>query len=70
MRPNHVKHKLQNGGRAIGTFMMEFDTTGIGRIAAQAGAEFAIYDMEHTGWSVEASLRCRSTVVSDNTLSR
>src|SRR5436190_24040885 len=53
MRPNHVKARVTAGGTSIGTFMLEFATTGIGRIAAQAGAEFAIYDMEHTGWSVE-----------------
>lgn len=53
MRPNPVKLKVQNGGRAIGTFMFEFSTTGIGRLAAEAGAEFAIFDMEHTGWSIE-----------------
>lgn len=53
MRPNHVKSKVQSGGRSIGTFMFEFNSTGIGRLAAQAGAEFAIFDMEHTGWSIE-----------------
>jgi 2-keto-3-deoxy-L-rhamnonate aldolase RhmA len=53
MKTSHVKQKLQAGGVSIGTFMFEFNTTGIGRIAAQAGAEFAIYDMEHTGWSLE-----------------
>jgi len=53
MRPNHVKQKLQAGGTSLGAFMFEFATTGIGRLAAEAGAEFAVYDMEHTGWSVE-----------------
>ena len=53
MRENTVKRKLQNGEVSLGTFVFEFDTTGIGRIAAGAGAEFVIYDMEHTGWSVE-----------------
>jgi 2-dehydro-3-deoxyglucarate aldolase/4-hydroxy-2-oxoheptanedioate aldolase len=53
MRNNHVKQKLHSGGVSIGTFMFEFGTTGIGPIAAEAGAEFAIFDMEHTGWSVE-----------------
>ena len=33
--------------------LFEFATTGIARIAAQAGAEFVMCDMEHTGWSVE-----------------
>jgi 2-keto-3-deoxy-L-rhamnonate aldolase RhmA len=53
MRSNHVKLKVQSGKRSIGTFMFEFSTTGIGRLAAQAGAEFSIFDMEHTGWSIE-----------------
>jgi 2-keto-3-deoxy-L-rhamnonate aldolase RhmA len=53
MKPNPVKSKVHGGGVSIGAMMFEFATTGIGRIAAQAGAEFAIFDMEHTGWSVE-----------------
>jgi len=53
MRGNKVKHALQNGGVSIGTMVFEFPTTGIGRIAAEAGAEFVIFDMEHTGWSIE-----------------
>ena len=53
MRVNTVKHKLANGGTAIGTMVFEFNTTGIGRIIAEAGAEFVVYDMEHTGWSIE-----------------
>ena len=53
MRSNSVKEKVRAGGVSIGTFMFEFSTTGIGRIAAQAGAEFAMFDMEHTGWSME-----------------
>lgn len=54
MHNNHVKHKLQAGEASIGTMMFEFNTTGIGRLAAAAGAEFALYDMEHTGWSIES----------------
>jgi len=53
MRDNQVKQKLQAGGVSIGTFLFEFSTTGIGRIAAEAGAEFAVFDMEHTGWTIE-----------------
>ena len=45
MRTNHVKQKLQAGGVSIGTFVFEFNTTGIGRIAAQAGAEFCLFDI-------------------------
>lgn len=53
MRTNRVKHALAEGGVAIGTMIFEFNTPGIGRIAAQAGAEFIVFDMEHTGWSIE-----------------
>ncbi|RLS82063.1 MAG: aldolase, partial [Planctomycetota bacterium] len=53
MLSNPVKQTVKSGGLAIGTMMFEFNTTGIGRIAANAGAEFAVYDMEHTGWELE-----------------
>lgn len=53
MQHNFVKQKLRDGGVSIGTMMFEFNTTGIARIAANAGAEFAVYDMEHSGWSIE-----------------
>lgn len=53
MRHSQVKQNLRHGRTAIGTMVFEFGTTGIGRIAAEAGAEFIIFDMEHTGWSLE-----------------
>lgn len=53
MRPNKVKRTLRDGGVALGTMVFEFSTPGIGRIVAAAGAEFVVYDMEHTGWSIE-----------------
>jgi 2-dehydro-3-deoxyglucarate aldolase/4-hydroxy-2-oxoheptanedioate aldolase len=53
VRTNHVKQTLQAGKTSLGTFIFEFNTTGIGRIVAEAGAEFVLFDMEHTGWSVE-----------------
>ena len=68
MRPNPVKQKVENGEVSIGTFMFEFNSTGIGRIAAEAGAEFAVFDMEHTGWSIEtirslvATSRCTDMI--------
>lgn len=64
MRTNSVKRKLQAGEVSIGTFVFEFNTTGIARIAAAAGSEFVVFDMEHTGWSIEtirtliATTRC------------
>jgi 2-dehydro-3-deoxyglucarate aldolase/4-hydroxy-2-oxoheptanedioate aldolase len=53
MIENRVKKKLAAGGVSIGTFIFEFNSTGVSRIAAAAGAEFIVFDMEHTGWSVE-----------------
>jgi 2-keto-3-deoxy-L-rhamnonate aldolase RhmA len=53
MKINRVKRTLAHGGVAMGTIMLEFSTTGIARIAAEAGSEFAVFDMEHTGWSME-----------------
>lgn len=49
MRPNKVKRALAEGGVAFGTLVLEFDTTGIARIAAAAGADFVIFDLEHSG---------------------
>ena len=68
MRTNMVKRRLRQGDTVIGTMMFEFNTTGVARAAAFAGAEFAVYDMEHTGWSVEtirmlvATTRCTDMV--------
>jgi 2-keto-3-deoxy-L-rhamnonate aldolase RhmA len=53
MRENQVKRTLAAGGVVLGTSVFEFNSTGIGRIAAGAGAEFLFFDMEHTGWSLE-----------------
>jgi 2-dehydro-3-deoxyglucarate aldolase/4-hydroxy-2-oxoheptanedioate aldolase len=53
LKDNPVKRELARGGIAVGAFLAEFATRGIARILAAAGAEFVIYDQEHTGWSVE-----------------
>lgn len=53
MRANGVKRTLRAGGVSLGTMVFEFNTPGIGRIVAAAGSEFVVYDMEHTGWSIE-----------------
>jgi 2-keto-3-deoxy-L-rhamnonate aldolase RhmA len=53
MNTNTIKHKLADGGTVVGTMFMEFATSGIGRIAANAEAEFGVFDMEHSVWSHE-----------------
>ena len=53
MRTNTIKTLLASGKVPVGTFVFEFNTSGIARIIAEAGADFVVFDMEHTGWSVE-----------------
>jgi 2-keto-3-deoxy-L-rhamnonate aldolase RhmA len=53
MRTNPVKSKLASGGRAYGAMVFEFFSPGIPQICRNAGADFVLYDMEHTGLSFE-----------------
>jgi 2-keto-3-deoxy-L-rhamnonate aldolase RhmA len=53
VRENAVKRTLAEGGVAIGTMVAEFATPGIARLAAGAGAEFVLFDLEHTGYGIE-----------------
>lgn len=53
MRDNRVKETLRAGGVSMGVMCLEFATPGIGPLSASAGAEFAVFDMEHTGWGLE-----------------
>ena len=51
--PDALKEKLARGGTALGSMVFEFFTAGIARICANAGAEFVMYCMEHTGAGFE-----------------
>lgn len=53
MRGNPVKQNLAAGGHAYGSMIFEFFTPGMPRLLKNAGAEFALYCMEHTGVSYE-----------------
>jgi 2-keto-3-deoxy-L-rhamnonate aldolase RhmA len=66
MRNNTVKSKLAAGQVPLGTFAFEFNTPGIARIMAEAGADFVVFDMEHTGWSVETIKTLIATTRSTN----
>jgi 2-keto-3-deoxy-L-rhamnonate aldolase RhmA len=50
---NALKRRLAAGGTALGSMVFEFFTPGIARILANAGAEFVMYCMEHTGAGYE-----------------
>ncbi|HEX9648441.1 MAG TPA: aldolase/citrate lyase family protein [Alphaproteobacteria bacterium] len=51
MRDNRVKDRLLQGEAVFGTMVFEFVAPGLPAVLAGAGAEFVIYDMEHSGIS-------------------
>lgn len=53
MRANPVKTALARGGCAFGTMVFEFFTPGLAQIAQDAGADFVVLDMEHSGVGME-----------------
>ncbi len=53
MRENSVKKNLAAGGSAFGSMVFEFFTPGLPRLMKNAGAEYVMYCMEHTGASFE-----------------
>ena len=53
MRHNPVKQTLASGGRAFGAMVFEFFSPGLPQICKYAGAEYVLYDMEHSGLDFE-----------------
>lgn len=53
MLENPVKQRLAAGGNALGSMIFEFFTPAMPRLLKNAGAEFALYCMEHTGAGFE-----------------
>lgn len=53
IRDNPIKIALAAGNRAIGAMVFEFFTPGLPQICRNAGAEFVLFDMEHTGLGFE-----------------
>ena len=53
MRDNPVKTTLASGGYAFGAMIFELFAPAIPQICRNAGADFILYDMEHTGLSFE-----------------
>ncbi len=68
MRANGPKRAVAGGGVSLGTMVFEFNTPGIGRIIGEAGADFVIYDMEHTGWSIETIRMLMATTRAADTI--
>lgn len=53
MLENPVRAKLARGEPAFGHMAFEFFTPGLCRIAANAGADFVLFDTEHSGVGIE-----------------
>jgi 2-dehydro-3-deoxyglucarate aldolase/4-hydroxy-2-oxoheptanedioate aldolase len=53
MRENHVKRRLARGEVCLGTLVLEFSSSGLPRIAQQAGVDFVLFDQEHSGWTTD-----------------
>ena len=54
LRDNPVKRRLMQGESVLGTMVFEFFTPGTPQILRAAGADFAIFDMEHSGVGMDA----------------
>lgn len=54
MRANPVRERLLSGATTYGIMATEFLSPGFSQIAANAGAEFIIFDMEHGGIGIDA----------------
>lgn len=54
IRQNGLRRRLAEGRAAFGVFATEFFTPGFCQIAANAGAEFVLFDGEHGGAGIDA----------------
>ncbi len=53
MAQRTLKQRVHGGDYVPGTMIFEFFSPGMARIAEEAGCEFLMYDMEHSGLSIE-----------------
>ena len=51
---NSLKEMAQTRRGKFGTFLVEFNTPGIGQIMKAAGCDFVLLDMEHSGFSFDS----------------
>jgi 2-keto-3-deoxy-L-rhamnonate aldolase RhmA len=56
MNESVISRAISERGIAVGAMLYEFNTSGIMRMLAAAGVDFALFDLEHTGWDA-GSLR-------------
>jgi len=61
MSENAITQAIAARGAAVGAMLFEFDTPGVMRILASAGADFALFDLEHTSWDAGSLRRVLAT---------
>ena len=54
MTQNIMKEMAQTRRAKLGTFLVEFNTPGIGQIMKAASCEYVLLDMEHSGFNFES----------------
>jgi len=53
MNSLELKTAWQQGNITVGTWIFEFNTPGIARLAASTGVDFVVYDQEHSGFGID-----------------
>jgi 2-dehydro-3-deoxyglucarate aldolase/4-hydroxy-2-oxoheptanedioate aldolase len=53
VRDNPVRRRLDAGEVVLGTMVTEFATSSVARLTAAAGAEFTLFDLEHSGYGID-----------------
>ena len=48
-----LKAMVRSKSPKLGSFIVEFATPGIGHILKASGCDFVLFDMEHSGFSIE-----------------
>jgi 2-keto-3-deoxy-L-rhamnonate aldolase RhmA len=66
MRTNRTRRILEDGGIALGVMIFEMASPGVGRLAEGAGADFVLFDLEHTAWSIDRIAPALSSMRSDD----
>jgi 2-keto-3-deoxy-L-rhamnonate aldolase RhmA len=57
MNDTAIAQAIADHGTAVGCMLFEFDTPRVMRLLASAGADFALFDLEHTAWDAESLRR-------------
>jgi len=68
MAGRSLRQRAMAGEQVLGAMVFEFHSPGIAQVLAHAGCEYVIYDMEHTGTSLETIktqvAHCRGLAIS------